>query len=349
MKNASWIYFFLFAGILACQSTEKQTAENDSQPTGFDTVRIALDWRPNILHSGIFLAQARSAYKEAGLVVDWFTPEIDNYQKKPILRLLDKEADLSIGPSEHLFYYAIDSSSAKPKAEAIASLLSRPQSAFAVHAESKIKSPADWDQLQYIGYDTPLEEAIIQSMVENAGGNEMPKIVQPGRLAVWDAFLKEPRGIAWIFTHWEGQMSSKKLTFFSPNDWGVPYGYSSVIMARKNRDPELDTLIQTFLNVTKAHYLELAEATEQEKRMLCEELVGQVDHPNYSSAEFIMKTLQDIQAAFYTDQPENWGEMDLNRWKNYLDWIAANQLLNSASENTRAEIWYTHTLLDAGK
>jgi NitT/TauT family transport system substrate-binding protein len=346
MKHAFWIYITLFTSLMACQSNDKQALDNKPEVKKLDTLKIALDWRPNILHSGIFLAQARSAYQEAGLLVEWFTPEVDNYQKKPILRLLDQEADLSMGPSEHLFYYAIDSSTG-PKAEAIASLLSKPQSAFAVHADSDIQSPASWAQLQYIGYDTPLEEAIIQSMVENAGGRKMPEIVQPGRLAVWDAFLAEPRGIAWIFTHWEGQMSPKKLNFFSPNDWGVPYGYSSVIMARKNRDAKLDTLIQTFLTVTMAHYVELAQAKEKEKRSLCAELVEQVDHPNYSSPELILQTLEDIQHAFYAEQTDNWGRMDPTRWKAYLNWISENQLLDSVSEKIPAEAWYTHTFLDA--
>src|SRR6056297_1293186 len=195
MKNTNWIYILLFTSLIACQPSEQQASKKDSAQVKLDTLRIALDWRPNILHSGFFLAQSRSAYKEAGLYVDWFTPEIDNYQKKPILRLLDGEADLSIGPSEHLFYYALDTSSGSPQAEAVASLLSKPQSAFAVHGEASIKSPAYWSSVQYIGYDTPLEEAIIGSMVRKAGGKNMPEVVQPGRLAVWEAFLKEPQGM----------------------------------------------------------------------------------------------------------------------------------------------------------
>ena len=345
MKNTNWIYILLFTSLIACQPSEQQASKKDSAQVKLDTLRIALDWRPNILHSGFFLAQSRSAYKEAGLYVDWFTPEIDNYQKKPILRLLDGEADLSIGPSEHLFYYALDTSSGSPQAEAVASLLSKPQSAFAVHGEASIKSPADWSSVQYIGYDTPLEEAIIGSMVRNAGGNNMPEVVQPGRLAVWEAFLKEPQGMAWIFTHWEGQMSPVELQFFAPNDWGVPYGYSSVIVARKNRSPQLETVIERFLAVTKRHYLELAQAKGKEKTELCLELTQQVDHSNYSSPDFLVETLEDIQPAFYADQPEDWGRMDPDRWKDYMEWISKNKLLDSALPSGTSEKWFTHELL----
>ena len=332
-----YIRFFLSLGLLsllACQSAQKEAAPR--APASMDTLRIALDWSPNILHAGIFLAEARGEFERGGLRIDWFTPEVDDYRKKPIRRLLDGEVDLSIGPSEHLFYYAADSASKTPRAEAVASLLSQPQSAFAVKATADIYSPSDWSDIEYIGYDTPLEEAILEAMVKQSGREQAPSIIQPGRLQVWDAFLERPEALVWIFTHWEGQMCDEPMRYFYPQEWGVPYGYSSVLMAR----------IRKFLSIIRTSYQILASAEKDQRPALAHELTAYLDHPNYSSDTLLLKAWSDIQAAFYADRPEAWGQMELERWQQYLDWIQTHDLINTNRSFPGPEKWFSNDLLD---
>jgi ABC-type nitrate/sulfonate/bicarbonate transport system substrate-binding protein len=348
MRNTLWIYPLLITLLASCERPETSKKQAAPAPVT-DTLRLALDWSPNILHAGIFLAEARSEFQKEGLHLHWFSTEVDNYQKKPILRLLDGEVDLSIGPSEHLFYYAADSNDMEPRAEAVASLLSQPQSAFAVKADTEVYSPSDWSDLEYMGYDTPLEEAIIQAMIKKSGGQQLPERVQPGRLQVWDAFLSRPDALVWIFTHWEGQMSEEELRYFYPNEWGVPYGYSSVLMARKKRTAEEDRRIRKFLKVIKPHYQLLASAEKEEKTAIVEELTAFISHSNYSSPELIERAWDDIQDAFYADRPEEWGEEKPIRWEKYLEWIQSNQLVDSSHVSTDPSDWFTNDLLEAVK
>ncbi len=345
MRHTFWIFPFFFILLTSCEQPKKSEEQAISVPLS-DTLRLALDWSPNILHAGIFLAEARSEFQKEGLYIEWMSTEVDNYKKKPILRLLDGEVDLCIGPSEHLFYYAMDSMQRKPKAEAVASLLSQPQSAFAVKANTNVFSPSDWSLLDYIGYDTPLEEAIIQTMIQNSGGQKPPDIVQPGRLQVWDAFLSRPEALVWIFTHWEGQMSPEELRYFYPNEWGVPYGYSSVLMARKNRTDKENRNIRKFLKLIKTHYQLLATADPKTKKKIVDELVSFISHPNYSSTDLILSALDDIQDAFYANQGSQWGRMKPNRWGDYINWIRTNQLIDSSHLSVDPLAWYTHELLE---
>jgi len=328
---------------LSCDQPRDKKAT--TEPVPLDTLRLALDWSPNILHAGIFLAEARSAFEAEGLYLDWFTPEIDDYQKKPILRLLDKEVDLAIGPSEHLFYYALDSHNVHPRAEAIATLLSKHQSAFAVKAQSAIYSPSDWGNKNYIGYDTPLEEAILKTMIRTSGSEQMPAIVKPGRLQVWDVFKDQPDAIAWIFTHWEGQLIEDSLRYFYPHEWGVPYGYSSVVMAGTDRTEEEDRRLQLFLKVVREHYLQLAAATKEKRKALVQELISFIEHPNFSETELIEKAYLDIQPAFAMPSADQWGQMKAERWQNYLQWIQKNQLLENDIDPKKPEKWFTNSLL----
>jgi len=348
MKNTlylvtCWALTSFLLSATACDQPQK-TSKNE-KPASLDTLRMALDWSPNILHAGIFLAEARSEFEAEGLFIDWFTPEIDNYQKKPILRLLDKEVDLSIGPSEHLLYYALDTQTLKPRAEAIATLLSKPQSAFAVKAQSEVYSPSDWGDIDYIGYDTPLEEAILKTMVLQSGGQQLPTIVQPGRLQVWDVFKEQPNALAWIFTHWEGQMTDDSLRYFYPNEWGVPYGYSSVIMARKDRNEFQNQRLQTFLKILRKNYLLLGQASAENREAIARELTAFIEHPNFSSTQLIEKAWQDIQPAFTVSPAKKWGQMTSSRWQNYLHWIQENELLKTDIHPDMPEAWFTNSLL----
>jgi ABC-type nitrate/sulfonate/bicarbonate transport system substrate-binding protein len=311
-----------------------------------DTLVLALDWSPNILHAGFFLALEQDAFSEANLVIEWFSPETDNYQKKPIQRLMDGEVDLCIGPSEHLMFYAYDEKNMKPEARAIASLLSKGQSAFVSHQIAGMRNPANWPGNTYIGYDTPLETAIIQSMVEYSGGKGMVQMVQPGRLQVWDAFLEKGNSIAWIFSHWEGQlakMQGVELDYFYPEEYGVPYGYSSVIMAGNQLSKEKKEQLKKFLSVLSNSYSKLA-TTENIPKMaglLC----SFVDHPNFSDKKMIAAALSDIQPALSTEGNRVWGEMKEQRWAAYINWMRQNELIPDQVAKVPSADWYTHEYL----
>ncbi len=328
----------------ACSSGEKDNSPAVSPSP--DTLVLALDWSPNILHAGIFLALEQHTFSEADLVVEWFSPERDNYQKKPIQRLVDGEVDLCIGPSEHLMFYGWGEEKNQPQALAVASLLSQAQSAFVSHRSADISSPADWPAHTYIGYDTPLESAIIQSMIQNSGGEGTMEVVQPGRLQVWDAFLEREGSVAWIFSHWEGQLAATQgidLDYFYPAEYGVPYGYSSVLMARAQISEQKGEAIQRFLAILSATYSELA-ASENIPEM-AERLCSFIDHPNFSDKEMIAAALSDIQAAFSVEVDMDWGQMQERRWASYLEWMRENDLVPNPVGRVPPTDWFTHEYL----
>ena len=124
-----YITIFLFA---ACQKKDEKK-EKTQFTISKDTLTIALDWSPNVLHAGIFVAQEKGWYDSVGLHVKWFSTEIDNYEKKPIQRIQDREVDLAIGPTEHILYYSALHKGA-PQIQAIGTILQEHMSAFITKA-----------------------------------------------------------------------------------------------------------------------------------------------------------------------------------------------------------------------
>ena len=282
-----------------------------------DTITLALDWSPNVLHAGIFLAEMNGWFEEEGIYLNWYTTEIDNYTKKPIMRVIDGEADVSIGPSEHLLFMGMNAEG-EALIEAAATILQRDQSAFVVKTNKGISRPADLDGKVYLGYKTPLEDTILKHMIRHDGGEGNILIKTPARLDVWDAFMNDSGHVAWVFTHWEGALAQQKgvqLHAFYPSDYGVPYGYSSVLMVRSG---ETDSdRIQRFLGVLERAYIAVSKTSAKE---LAIALVNYVDHENFSDHEFVALAISDIQDAFL-DEGGNWGGMEDSVWASWASWI----------------------------
>lgn len=311
---------------------------NDSKGV-LDTIRIALDWSPNVLHAGIFYADKSGLLKENGIYLEWFTTEIDNYQKKPIQRLIDQEVDLAVGPSEHLFFYG--DTSDQNYAVAIATLLQKDQSAFVVKKKSGIASPKGLNGKIYVGYKTPLEQEILSAMIKNDGGEGTFLSITPPRLDVWDAFLNDKGHAAWIFSHWEGALAANdgvELNYFYPNQFGVPYGYSSVIMANKKRQLNQNKVIERFLKVLNISHKKLVNMDISE---VVEMLKDYSDHENFKNKEFVSQAWMNIKDAFLNDS-DQWGKMSDETWTDYYNWIFQNEALEFNRDIKNVRVFYEH-------
>ncbi len=345
MKNFNFLGFGILLSIFSCNNAnEPEMVQKETEETSMDTLTIALDWRPNVLHSGIFYAQAKGFYENEGIYVKWFTPEVDNYTVKPLKKLLAGEVDMSVGPSEHLFHYAIDSVTKKPKAQAVATLLQQDMSAFVVKETSTIKRPADFEGKTYLGYETPLENEILKSMMRFDGGNPEFKVEHPGRLAVWKGFENNTGDFAWVFMHWEAALANKNgvaTRAFKPTDYGVPYGYSSVIMTQKELSPEKEAAVKRFLKATKKGYAAMVANPNESLG----KVFDFIEHQNFDDTLFIKQAQAIINPAYFNDAVP-WGKMDLSKWTDYLAWMKENKLLDYEKvKGIEAEAFFTNAFL----
>lgn len=309
-----WVIGFLYS----CDPAQPKGSPKAEESQALDTLHLAFDWRPNVLHLGILEAERKGLFREIGIHLVWDTPEIDNYTRKPVKRLLAKEVDLAIGPSEHLLAFAADSNGVK--AQAVATLLQADRSAFVVKEGTGISRPSEIGSATYLGYHTPLENEILAAMIEADGGEVLYEEREPGRLEVWPAFKKDSGEVAWVFLHWEAlqaRLDSISLKAFIPNDYGVPYGYSSVIMAPKGLNGKRAEVLKRFLKVLGRTY----KGLEQDISYL------DYEHPNFRDSIFIKEAYLDIR-PYYLGSEKVWGRMDPTKWKAYADWLEERQLID---------------------
>jgi len=132
------------------------------------TIRVALDWTPNTIHSGLFLAQSNGFYSGAGIDVHLLQPD-NLYSKTPAKKLEEGEVDLAICPSESVIAYA-ESSKSDFKLQAIYAILQKDASAI-VSRKDGYGRCRDLENAVYGSYNARYEDAIVKHMISHGGGD----------------------------------------------------------------------------------------------------------------------------------------------------------------------------------
>jgi len=286
------------------------------------TIRIALDWTPNTIHSGLFVAQAKNLYSDVGLDVQLLSPD-PSYSKTPAKRLENGDVDLAICPSETIIAYA---ESAKPNfhPQAIYAILQQDASAVVTKSD-EILRPRDLEDGVYGSYGARYEDAIVREMVSANGGDGSLVRIESGKakLSLFEELKKGTIDATWIFLPWEGteaQLENICLNVFRSEDAGIPYGYSPVI-ARNAASENLDEdALTRFVHATRKGY----EMAMTETVMAVQVMQEQCPE---KSREFLEMSQSDINGFYAEAEGAELGVMSLEKWQSWVDWLKKRKLV----------------------
>lgn len=301
-----------------------------------EKLTIALDWTPNTNHAGMYLAQQQGLYAAAGLEVEIISPETDNYATTPARKLLAGQADLAIASSETVLSYR--TAAAPVLVTAVAALLQDDTSAIAVLASSGIERPAQLDGRVYASYQARFEDHIVREMVRHDGGRGDLRLEYPPKLEIWDRLLRGEAAATWIFMGWEGaqaKMSSVALRTFAMAQYGIPYGYTPVMVSTPDLIEARKTVLTTFLKVTGTGYRAAAANSTAAAAGL-----AQTGRPEFADKPFIQASLELLQPHFL-DETGQWGTMQVAKWRAFVDWLVSHDLLQP-NAHTAAEALFVN-------
>ncbi|WP_448519743.1 ABC transporter substrate-binding protein [Rhodoflexus sp.] len=279
------------------------------------TIKIALDWTPNTNHTGFFIAQELGFYAEAGLQVEILHPGNDNYAVTPAKKLMLGEVDFAIAPSESVI--SLNTKAEPFSVKAVAALLQEDLSAIVTLAASNINRPQLLDGKIYASYKARYEDEIVRQMIINDGGKGDLQITYPEKLGIWDTLLAGKADATWIFTNWEGVEAEQKgilLNYFRMADFGIPYGYSPVLLVADEKIAAHEASYRKFLQATKKGFLYVQQHIEESATVL-KPFLSDRDRANVDVVRSQQQT-----AAFY-GTAENWGTMQPERVLAFLNWL----------------------------
>jgi NitT/TauT family transport system substrate-binding protein len=284
-------------------------------------IRLALDRTPNTNHTGFYVALAKGAYEQAGLDVELISPEDANYQIAPARRLVQREAELAITPSESIISYQ---SNGVPLV-AVATVLARDISAIVTLKESGIVRPKQLDGKVYASYGARYEDEIIRQLIQNDDGRGQFVSHKLPSSGIWRALLTREVDAAWCWLTWEGvkaDIEGVDLNQFLFDDYGIPYGYNPVLTAHRDWCNQNPDALRRFLEATAAGFRFALKNSDEAARIL----MKTANHPTLTKRNFVEQSQQMV-SGYYMDGEGHWGFMHRSIWVSFTNWMIRNRML----------------------
>jgi len=286
------------------------------------TLKIALDWTPNINHIGIIVAKHLGMYEEQGILVEILNPIVDNYEVTPGKKLELGLADFAIAPFETVI--SLNNKKNTVDAIAVFAILQEDISSIVSLKSSNLDSPKLLDGKKYASYKARYEDHIVKEMIKNDRGEGTIEITYPDKLGIWNTLLEGKADATWIFDNWEGVEADTKdieLNKFSMGSFGIPYCYSPVIIAKKSALLTNNEDYSLFIKATKKGYLYAATNKHEAATILSEYLT------DYDKKNIDLQKSIDVTAPFFGND-EECGTMKQERVDLFLKWLVEHNLEN---------------------
>lgn len=290
-----------------------------SASKGLTPVTLMLDWVPNTNHTGIFVAQAKGYFKDAGLSVNIIQPG----EVYPEAAVASGAADFGITSQEYVTLARAD----KIPIVSIAALLQHNTSGFASLASRNVKSPADFQGLTYGSFGTPFEAPTLSVLMKCAGADFTKlRFVDIG-LADPLALLSEKQvDLVWVFYGWEGfeaQQQGIDLNLVMMKDYFscIPDYYTPVFIANETTIANRPEVVKAFMEALSRGYDFAAKNPAQAAQVLLSAV------PELDPA--LVKASQDWLSPYYEAEAPRWGEQELSVWQGYIDWMVQNGILSA--------------------
>ncbi|HBK86957.1 MAG TPA: ABC transporter substrate-binding protein [Firmicutes bacterium] len=298
--------------------------QNSGQPAELKQVKVVLDWTPNTNHTGLYVAQAKEYFKAQGLDVEILLPG----DAGVIQTVASGNAEFGVSYQEELTQARVQD----VPAISIAAIIQHNTSGFASPVGKNIKSPKDFAGKTYGGWGSPVEEAVIQSVMELEGASaDEVNFVSIGDV---DFFTAVERDIdfAWAFYAWTGieaELRNVPLNMIYVKDLSPKLDYYTPILITSEKlakeDPEL---VKAFMAAVSQGYEFAIENPEQAADILVEAV------PDLNAE--LVRASQVWLADKYQEDAARWGEQKLEVWTGYTEWMLSKNLLEKDVDVTSA-------------
>lgn len=295
-------------------------APNPASGAELQNVKVVLDWSPNTNHTGLYVAKDQGYFAEEGLNVDIVLPGSGG-------------AEAMVASGEVPFGVSVQENVTQSRIQgvplvSIAAIIQHNTSGFAAPVAKNIKSPKDFEGKAYGGWGSPVEEAVIKSIMDLQGADvSKVKFLNIGDADYFTA-VKRDIDFAWIFYAWTGieaELRGEPLDMLYVKDFSEQLDYYTPVLVTNEKtikdDPEL---VKAFMRAVSKGYNYA------------------MDHPD-EAAQILLKAVPELDKDLvvasqkwlspkYKDDAPRWGEQKREVWQNYSDWMSERGLLEKPLE-----------------
>lgn len=317
---------------LAACSADQKDNQNRTEIT------MCLEWTPNTNHTGLYTALKKGYYDAAGLNVKIVQPP-ENSTATQVCAA--GQAQFTIEAQDTLA--PAFTADVPVGVTAVAAVLQHNTSGIMSKAEEGMNRPAGLTGKTYLTWDTPVDKAIMENLVNTDGGNWSKVTLIPNMVTEEAEDVKaNPNHAIWVFYGW-GVMNAKvkniDVDYFSIKDMNPIFDYYTPVIVGNNdflkNNPEA---AKAFVSATAKGYEYAAQHPEEAAQILIES----DDTGALTGSEALVLESQKWISQQYIADAEKWGYIDAQRWNRFYSWLWENKLIEKPIET---DFGYTNEFL----
>ncbi|MCA1032666.1 ABC transporter substrate-binding protein [Bacillus timonensis] len=306
----------LILSLIACGKSEGTKEEIKKNEGELEKVTVMLDWFPNTNHTGLYVAKDKGYFKEAGLEVEILQPGEGATTDSLVA---SGQIDFGISYQESITM----ARATDIPLVSIAAIIQHNTSAFASLSKDGITSPTDFEGKRYGGWGSPVEEAVLKAVMENANADYSK--VEQVTLGATDFFKSIGRDadFMWIYYGWDG-IEAKRQGFdietimLKDLDPALDY-YTPVIATNEDHVKNKKELVSKFITATAKGYDFSINNPKEAANIL-------FDNAPELNKDLLIES-QEWLSAKYQDDAKQWGVQKEEVWKRYADWMFERELI----------------------
>lgn len=295
-------------------------AQSGDGSAALKDVTLLLDWTPNTNHTGIYVAQEKGWYQEAGLNVDIVIPgESDVHQV-----VATGSADFGVSYQEGTTFARVEG----VPIVSVAAIIQHNTSGFASRSSAGIEQPADLAGKRYGSFGSPIEYPTIDLLMQCAGGGSAEDVVFID--VGWAEFLPiteaDQVDFAWIYYAWTGinaELQGVDLNVIMLKDYldCIPDYYTPILITSEAmiaNDPET---VRAFVGATARGFDFAIESPAEAADILL------AANPDLGAD--LVRASQAWLANEYRAEAAQWGVQTGDVWQAYADFLIDGGIIES--------------------
>lgn len=305
----------MILGTAGCGNNETGNSDNGEK---LEKITFVLDWTPNTNHTGLYVAQAKGYFEEAGLDVDIVQPPEDG----AAVLVASGKAQFGISFQDSMAA-ALVGDSALP-ITAVASVIQHNTSGIISRAGEGMDTPKGMEGHSYATWNGAIELATLEEVVKADGGDFSKVELIPSTVTDEVSALKTNSvDSIWIFYAWAGvktELEGLDTDYFAFADIDPVFDYYTPVIISGNKFLEENPdAAKAFMAAVSKGYEFAIENPEEAAEILCA-AAPELD------AELVLAS-QKYLANQYQADAEYWGYIDAERWNNFYKWVNDNKLV----------------------
>ncbi|MBT0959078.1 ABC transporter substrate-binding protein [Alphaproteobacteria bacterium KMM 3653] len=306
-----------------------------------EKLTVALDWTPNTNHVGLYVAQAKGWFEEAGLQVD-ILPYTDTSSGTLVAAGLAEFGILSA-----VGFYSQRATGADMAA--VMAVVQHETGRLVFNGErSDIQRPADLDGKTYAGFGSAWENALISSIIRNDGGSGAFDTVTLGTSA-YEALANGSVDFTLEVSTWEGVNSvllERPQRAFRYADFGVPDQHTTFLGGNGTWIAQNPEVTEAFVQAAQRGYAFAQSNPDEAADILIAETDGMLTNP-----ELVRASMQAmVEGGFLKDAGEPVGLIDEAMVANITGFLFEASILRdqdgaSLSEMPEVSTWVSNDYL----